>query len=635
MNNTMLQWQTVLPDVVYRSIAEAALSRTATSAGPEPLRMGGVALHAHQQDAVHRLETAMQLFGGALLADTVGLGKTYVALAVARNFRQTHIVAPANLLPMWRAAIAATGASNVSLHSLHTMSRRSIPNPDLVPSHGRLVVFDEAHHLRTRNTNRYRHAAQFVSGCTVLVMSATPLHNRTRDLHNLLALFMGHRADLLDNDTLEKCIVRRTAEHVPSVILPSVNEHPPHILTDNPPVLEAILTLPAPLPPHNGAAASALVKLGLLRAWCSSDAALKATIRRRQLRGEALLHSLQHGRYPTQRELQSWIVGTDSIQLGFPELLVAATTVNTAMLATLTRHLDGLQRLLQLHTSTARADAERAAMLRLLLEPGPNADQAIAVESGKLGAEAKPALSPASTLPIIAFSRFASTVRALHRALSDVAGVASVTSQGGRIAGGPIARHELIARFAPRAHSRPPPPAHERIRLLLTTDMLAEGVNLQDAGTLVHLDLPWTDAARAQRVGRLARIGSEHQIIHVHAIAPPAGAERVLRIVKTLQRKAQLSDSIIGSPTQGTNSPEFETAAECASRLRTRMLQWASLPICRPVEARLTPVASVRASETGWIAVVCRHAVCTVIAHAPVPCARFPTRAFESARTVM
>ena len=48
--------------------------------------------------------------------------------------------------------------------------------------------------------------------------------------------------------------------------------------------------------------------------------------------------------------------------------------------------------------------------------------------------------------------------------------------------------------------------------LLLTTDLASEGVNLQDASVVVHLDLPWTAARLEQRVGRVARLASAHDV---------------------------------------------------------------------------------------------------------------------------
>ena len=605
------KWQAVHPSVACQQIARIALSPDTANVDDVARAelssaLGQITLREHQLDALLRVRVAMREFGGALLADAVGLGKTYVALALARDFSDVHILAPATLLPMWRSAIAITGSRDIVLHSLHRLSRGPIKTS---PGGARsLVIVDEAHHLRTPATRRYANAVAFTVNREVLLLTATPLHNRERELRALLALFLGHRADALDNATLGRCVVRRSATVAGPTSIPSVREHPPHRLPDNHMVLECLLTLPPPLPVHEGVAASALVRLGLLRAWCSSDAALSESIRRRQLRGEALLHSLSHGRYPTHRELQSWIVGNDSVQLAFPELLVATASGDTAeMLKTLLAHLDGLHGLLQLHTRTSIADARRAELLRSLV-----GTEALTMNTSHLRTErrmseqSEPAVPPA----IVAFSQFACTVRALHRALTDLAGIASLTASGGRIASGAIARHELIASFAPHAHGRPPPPAHERIRLLLTTDLLAEGVNLQDAGVVVHLDLPWTDALRQQRVGRLARLGASHAVVDVHTFEPPMGADLVLRVVAALERKASLHRQYIGGETgspavgRGANM----SGADEATQLREHWQSWQRADhkcCCPPVPASNTPcVARVTAAQNGWIAAI-------------------------------
>ena len=57
--------------------------------------LGAVTLKAHQVDAVHRLRLALREHGGALLADAPGLGKTFVALAVARDYGGAIVAAPA------------------------------------------------------------------------------------------------------------------------------------------------------------------------------------------------------------------------------------------------------------------------------------------------------------------------------------------------------------------------------------------------------------------------------------------------------------------------------------------------------------------------------------------------------------
>src|SRR6185295_10879772 len=98
------------------------------------------------------------------------------------------------------------------------------------------------------------------------------------------------------------------------------------------------------------------------------------------------------------------------------------------------------------------------------------------------------------SVPIVAFSQYATTVAGLFRVMRRRPHIAMLTGNGARVAGGSITRHEAISRFAPRASGAPAAREAERIDLLLTTDLLSEGVNLQDAGVVVHLDLPWTPA---------------------------------------------------------------------------------------------------------------------------------------------
>lgn len=635
-------------DVCAR-LANVALGRSTPSAREHddfaPLErnatLGTITLHAHQQDALVRINNALDEFGGALLADAVGLGKTYVALAVAQQYETAHVLAPAALLDMWKQAIAKAGIANVTVHSLHALSRA----PTALPFARRsLVIIDEAHHLRNHTTARYKNVLPVLQNRHVLLLSATPLHNSARELRSLLALFLGNRPDVLAGAVLARCIIRRM--HDTTTGVPTVVTHAPFPLPDNPPILEQLLTLPPALPLAQGSAASALIRIGLLRAWCSSDAALTTAVRRRLTRGEALLHSLHHGRYPTQRELRSWISDDSTVQLGFPELLVNKTSTTTPLLLkTLLAHLDALNALLQLHTRSSTADAERIARLRGLL----TADAGRVLLRGEnepvhsIGDAYATSVRP----PILAFSQFASTVRYLFRALSDLAGVAALTADGGHIASGGISRNELIANFAPNANGRPPPPAHNRIRLLLATDVLSEGVNLQDAATVFHLDWPWTDALRQQRVGRLARLGSPHAFVHALAFAPPMGAEAALHLLATLERKARLYRSLIGrTSTRDTAVAPNHDASMSAPDQASELLQWwrnwrdrraetgihdrlaafdpvpaahiatapvATAPIATP------PVAVARGIRQGWLAAISIGDAQLVVAHCARP----------------
>lgn len=549
----------VPPAVIRRAIARALVGQAraeagrATHADPrEPAHtaetLGEIALFPHQRDAVAQLRGVVQQHHVAVLADEVGLGKTFVALALARGYEHACVIAPAALLPMWRAALQQAADTTTSLHSLHAYSRTSrapqwsarTHHPSVPPSRI-LVIIDEAHHVRTPSTRRYGAVAAAVAGCDLLLVSATPIHNRSADLRALLALTLGSQVEKLNaNDIAELVVRRRQAGRTPTV-----RTHPPLAVPQNTDVLNALLAIPAPLPAQDGAVAGALIKLGLLRAWCSSDAALLSQLRRRIMRSEALQHAIRAGRHPTTTELRSWVLGDDDMQLGFPELLATHPVADGSVVSILDRHIEALQFAAARLRTGLPADPHRIGALRDVLRTHPQSS-------------------------IVAFSQYAETIRAVARGLADIAGVGALTGQRAWIASGPIRRQEVLEAFAPRAHGRPPPPAHQHIRLLLSTDLLAEGVNLQDANIVVHLDLPWTHALREQRVGRCARVGSLHHEVHVYTLQPHRRAAAVLRLHDRLHRKAHIAATFVG-----VHGPQRRlSSAESASQLRTWVASW-------------------------------------------------------------
>ncbi len=76
--------------------------------------------------------------------------------------------------------------------------------------------------------------------------------------------------------------------------------------------------------------------------------------------------------------------------------------------------------------------------------------------------------------------------------------------------------------------------------VLIATDLLSEGLNLQDADRVIHYDLPWSPARLAQRVGRIDRLGSQHPRIETVTFLPPEALERALELERRLAAKAHL-----------------------------------------------------------------------------------------------
>ena len=130
--------------------ARMVIAREVLDAESCPATVGQIALHAHQRRAAARILTLLRAYGGALLADATGLGKTFVALAVADSVERILIIAPASLRDGWRrsAALAGIQASFVSLERLSRGMASPMRDPEL-------VIVDEAHHLRNARTKRY------------------------------------------------------------------------------------------------------------------------------------------------------------------------------------------------------------------------------------------------------------------------------------------------------------------------------------------------------------------------------------------------------------------------------------------------------------------------------------------------
>ena len=119
-----------------------------------PMTLGSITLRPHQREAVARARVALEAHGGTLIADDVGLGKTFIALALAAEARRPLVVGPAVLRAMWTHAAAQTAVA-LEYRSYEALSRSPMPAKGYD-----LVILDEAHHVRTPRTVRYRHLAQ-------------------------------------------------------------------------------------------------------------------------------------------------------------------------------------------------------------------------------------------------------------------------------------------------------------------------------------------------------------------------------------------------------------------------------------------------------------------------------------------
>jgi hypothetical protein len=546
--------------------------------------IGSVSLRPHQRAAAARLAGLITVNGGALLAEPVGLGKTYTSLAVAaRSGLPVTIAMPAALRAMWRDALERCGVTATLV--THEALSRGVT----LPANQGFVIVDEAHRLRSPSTHRYAALAELCRRSRVLLVTATPVQNRRRDLAAQLALYVGRRAWLMSDEELAEHVVRGAAAELRGV--PRLNG--PHRVTLDTPddCLDGLLALPPPIPARDETVVVALLTYGLVHQWTSSRAALAASLARRRTRGLALLSAIDSGRRPTRAELSAWTHAGDAMQLAFPELVTsdaAPPDVDGSTLSGLIgRHVAAIDSLLHRLRDSPDPDDERAHALRRIRAAHPGER-------------------------IIAFCHYAETVNALRSRLARDPGVAALTANGARIASGRVSRDVMLAQFTPRGggDSHPEVSRANRIDLLITTDLLSEGLNLQRASVIVHLDLPWNPARLDQRVGRARRLGSPHETVSVYVVAPPAAADRLLRVEERLREKLSVAQRTVGVAGRILPSPIGAPArepglAEQTAAIRARLRDWISAPdFYVGLEHGVPVVAAVECDVRGFLALV-------------------------------
>lgn len=104
-------------------------------------------------------------------------------------------------------------------------------------------------------------------------------------------------------------------------------------------------------------------------------------------------------------------------------------------------------------------------------------------------------------------------------------------------------------RFSPESNDkREEVKEADEIRVLITTDVLSEGQNLQDAHIILNYDLPWAIIRLIQRAGRVDRIGQKADKIYCYSFLPEEGIERIIRLRSRLKNRLEQSDEVLGSP---------------------------------------------------------------------------------------
>ena len=165
---------------------------------------------------------------------------------------------------------------------------------------------------------------------------------------------------------------------------------------------------------------------------------------------------------------------------------------------------------------------------------------------------------------VLVFSFFEDTVEWIYNFLKDeIDGTASIACYSGRMQAvsgsdnlgeriGTVSRQQAVNGFAPV--SMESPSGKDKYDLLITTDVLAEGVNLQQCRHIINYDMPWNPMRLVQRHGRIDRIGSPHTYVYMRTIFPVDRLDAMLNLVKRIHDKLAMAAASIGveGPIEGS-----------------------------------------------------------------------------------
>lgn len=609
-------------------------------------------LYKFQRDGVIGAIDKLNRFGGCIIADSVGLGKTFEALAIIkyqelRNDR-VLVLCPKRLRDNWtlytandRRNVLAADRFNYDVLNHTDLSRDAGPSGDIDLAHVNwgnydLVVIDESHNFRNKKTpqaegeTRYDRLMRKIIHegvkTRVLMLSATPVNNRLADLRNQISFategddraLIDHGINSIDATTrlaqkqfnrwldleetdrtpsllvemlgfdyftlLDHLTIARSRRHIekyygtaetgrfPDRLKPinikadvdSAGAFPP-IADINREIRRLNLASYAPLRyvlPHKQAAYDRkystevkggsgffrqadreeslihLLRVNVLKRMESAVSSFALTLQRQLSDVEATLARIE----AQGDELEE--VDIENVDLDdptFESLLVGRKVKVLLKDVDLIRWKQDLSedrdRLVKLVAAAQDVNPQRDAKLQALRD--------------LIAQKCQQPINPGNR-KLIVFTAFADTARYLYEQLAPWAtktlGIhtALVTGTGSNQATLPLLRKDLasiLSAFAPRAKERPADLADEgELELLIATDCISEGQNLQDCDWLINYDIHWNPVRIIQRFGRIDRLGSPNERIQLVNFWPNMELEEYINLEQRVSGRMVLLD---------------------------------------------------------------------------------------------
>lgn len=606
-----------------------------------------------QQKAVQIAAHHLHKRGGVIIGDVVGLGKTITATALAKIFDddfllETLIICPKNLVAMWEDYVHEYGLSRTKILSISKVI-------DELPTlrRYRLVIIDESHNLRNRESKRFRAIQEYIqlNDSKVVLLSATPYNKTYLDLSNQLRLFIQDEEDLgisperfIDSiggkvefqaryqmparsiaafekseftddwrELMRLYLIRRTRSFIKANYAPNIDPEtgrqylkfpdgstsyfPDRIpkkveyafSLDDPDdqyarlyseqMVDLINGLNLPRyglgnylfekPQELPTATESVIMKNLSRAGKrlmgfnrtnlfkrleSSGYAFLLSVSRHILRNMLFLYAIdQHLPLPVGTQEASLVDALMDDEDGeTPENGTALTfsideehyyrqaeIIYKGLEAKSGKRIDWIRSSLFKRTLRRELQADSRSLLRLL-EIGQTWDSQ---QDRQLNALHELCIHTHPDQKILIFTQYADTASYLATELKK-----RQVTQLECVTGASENPTEMAYRFSPRSNKKPMIAGTEReLRILVATDVLSEGQNLQDGHIVINYDLPWAIIRLIQRAGRVDRIGQHAEQILCYSFLPEDGIEQIIRLRDRLTRRIRENAEVVGS----------------------------------------------------------------------------------------
>ncbi len=642
------------PELIYaRMLAEYYGQDT----GPEiaPAGTADLSLTGWQESGAETALEMMEAYGGALLADDVGLGKTHTAAKVISHYTRRRergvpaprvlVVCPAAMEATWEEVLDEQGVrSRVKVLSYEKARRREIHKDQAELDKYAMVVCDEAHHLRNPKTKRTQEIDRLIAGGNgspkhALMMTATPVNNGIGDLESIISLavrddetFLGRgipslrrylkSAKRLDNhgllrpehveDLMDSFAIRHTRRFVEDTYpgtqlddgtpvefperrihkltyqtdksgeallvalekaiigVPDVDEH-----DDADYILSGRLIFALYRPARYAASAGASIdeeeaiennqltdrftdgflRTLLLKRLDSSPYALACTLGRMSKRHGEAFRVLRSGCLPSISfiSLSSHDLSVlanhldDDDDEGGDDNDQAGGDGNPGNGYNLVRMREAvehdyaiLKRLKELADQAAISDPKRLALAECLRHQAAAARPINAQDNGRLARKTLVFTESADSA--------ANLAEWICRKVQNAPPGDPLQKFQGRVpeqavTGKTRSTHaDIVESFDPDVAQR----GADRYDLIIATDTIAEGVNLQAAGRCINYDLPWNPMKVVQRFGRVDRLKSPHRTVDLRCFYPGERIDDWLRLLGKLNQKLSAADAAVG-----------------------------------------------------------------------------------------